>query len=120
MARSQKCRFGTKGHCREHCPRSDGSIVRSIRRSARHIPEEAPLLAALTHLIARTIAGGDAPEVPTISRAAMRIASAVFSMHGDRVLGILKIVAALFPHEFVLNAAIVDPCMGEQMSEERA
>src|SRR4029453_790485 len=43
----------------------------------------------------------------------------VFPLHKRRLPAILEVVAAVRPHEFVANAAKVDPHMRELMGEER-
>ena len=49
----------------------------------------------------------------------MRIAFAVFAMDSDRALRVLEIVAGLFAHESVADAAKVDPRVREQVREKR-
>src|SRR4030095_15926750 len=47
------------------------------------------------------------------------IADRILLLHKRRLPAVLEVVAAVRPHEFVANAAKVDPHMRELMGEER-
>src|SRR5450631_167002 len=118
MTRSSKRCLGAERHRCRHRPRRDRSIIRSIGRTARHIAEITTVPTALTQFaIPWTIPRRYPPQVPIIAFVVPRIARAILAMDRNRVLGVFEVITALFAHERVTNASIVDPRMRKQMRE---
>src|SRR5688572_9601326 len=68
----------------------------------------------------RAVTGGDAPGVLAIAAKAFGVSHRVALVDIGGATAVLEVVARLPPHEGILDAAEVNPQVGELMHEERA
>src|SRR6187401_2402722 len=97
-------------------------FLRPVRkpRSPRGVtPEPARLAEVREFEIPGSIGRRDAPDVRTIAAPVERIADGIRALREDGTPAVLEIVEAQRPHEFVLDAAEVDPRGAELVAEHR-
>ncbi len=88
--------------------------------AARGVPAELACLAQVRQFeIPGTIGGGDAPDVRAVAAPVERIADGVGALRQHGAPAVLEVVESQRPHEFVLDAAEVDPDRAELMAEHR-
>ena len=110
--------LGREWQRRRHGPRRDRSIVGSVRHATSHIVEELTFDARYGESVRTgTFARGQSPAVLAVVRELERIVDRVLTLHVGRAPAVLEIVAALPTHECVLDAAKVDPDVGELVRE---
>src|SRR5436190_8205541 len=97
----------------------DRSVVRSIRRAARGIAEQAPSHFKWIRRVDRTITGRKAPTVFVVTGKPARVALRVLALHINRTPAVLKIVTTLLAHEAILNAAKINPGVRELVHKKR-
>ena len=103
----------------DHRPRRERAVVGPIGHGACPVPHEAP-----GHAVhparggSRPIAGGDAPQMLTVSCESLRIPDCISLLHIRRAAAVLEIVDAVRAHERILNSAEIDPEMRQLVHEE--
>ena len=99
-------------------PRGQRCRHRGHRERAGDVVVELPLDAAdHPFLISRPVAGSEAPAVFAIVREFKRVANGILLLHERRLSAVLKVVAAVFPHERIAQVAEVDPQVRKLMRE---
>src|SRR4030095_16464768 len=112
--------FRSKRERGDDDPRGDSAVVWTEWGASSDVIEELAFDAVdYTLPPTRSVACRKAPTVFAVADEIPGIADRVFLLHKRRLPAVLEVVAAVRPHEFVANAAKVDPHMRELMGEER-
>ena len=108
---------------RQRCddgPRSQRAVIRTIRHASRDIPKEAPCDSSRSaRRRTRAVTRRDAPGVLAIVAEALGIPNGVLLVHVGCATAVLEVVNRLPAHEGILDAAEVNPQVGELMHEQR-
>src|SRR5450756_1654020 len=106
--------LGREWQRRRHGPRRDSAVVGSERYATPHVIEELALDPGhVDGVRTGTFARGQSPAMPAVVRELERVVDGVLTLHVGRAPAVLEIVDALGTHEGVLDAAKVDPGVGE-------
>lgn len=106
---------------RDHRPGSDRAVVGAVGDPPGAVVEEPPFDAIeLADDLARSVTRGDPPAELPILRVAAGVADPVLLLHEGGAPAVLEIIDPLLAHERVLDAAKIDPHVGELMREQRS
>src|SRR4029077_5481546 len=112
--------FRSKRERGDDDPRGDSAVVWPEWGASSDVIEKLVFDAADNTLCPTGSVGcRESPTVFAVPHEIPGIANRVFLLHKRRLTAVLEVVAAMRSHEFVANAAKIDPHMRELMGEER-
>src|SRR5678815_3832655 len=102
--------LGRERQRRQRRPARHGPVVWPVGDAPGGVAEPSPWFAVdRGHLVARTIAGGQAPAVLVVAGAFAGIAFGILALDVGRAPAVLEVVGAHLPHEAIPDTAEVDP-----------
>src|ERR1019366_4333578 len=110
--------LGREWQRRRQSPRRDSTVIGSVWHAAPHIIEELAFDPShVDGVRTGSFARGQSPAMPAVVCELERVIDGVLTLHIGGAPAVLEIVEALGTHEGVLDAAKVDPDMGELVRE---